>query len=56
MRILKNKIYKYITSISKNVTEMKYILNVTFVISLEYENIKTFLQNFILGIGLKKLL
>ena len=55
MRILKNKIYKYITSISKNVTEMKYILNVTFVISLEYENIKTFLQNFILGIGLKKL-
>ena len=32
------------------------ILNVTFVISLEYENIKTFLQNVIFGIGLKKLL
>ena len=93
IRTLKNEIYKYMTSISKNIyidklddTVNKYnnayhstikmkhldvksntyidsskeneisILNLKLVILLEHQNIKIFLQNVTLEIGLKKFL
>ena len=76
LRDFKNKIYKYMTSVSKNVYREKLddIVNkynnvltlvkkliiktqtLELVTLLEYQNVKTFLQNIMFQIGLKRFL
>ena len=58
-RTLKNKNYKYISSISKNVIyilTLKKVLNLKLVILFEYQNINIFLQMVMFQIDRKKFL
>ena len=55
IRTLKNKIYKHMTSISKNVYIIK-ILNIMLGTMQEYQNLKSFLRKVTLKFGSKKFL